>query len=71
MRGQRSLTGFVPTARDLLIGALIAAALIGAPAQTVEKRLLAGMSDLSSRSATAPAKQCREHVSCDTGAPHR
>jgi hypothetical protein len=71
MRGGRVPIDFGPVARDLLIGALIAAALIAAPTQTIENHLLAGMSVLPAGPGDAPANQCREHVPCDTGTPHR
>ncbi len=67
MIGYRFAADAAPRMRDLLIGALVAAALIAAPANTVDRHLLAGIShNAMPLKANAPAKTCKDRSSfCD------
>jgi hypothetical protein len=68
MIGSRFRADAAPRMRDLLIGALVAAALIAAPAHTVDRHLLAGVSQsaMPSRSGVVPGKACNDRsYSCD------
>lgn len=56
-------------ARDLLIGALVAAALIAGPTQTAEKHLLAKVSGFQSKAGASPTRSCS--APCAPAAPDR
>jgi len=74
MIGSRFRADAAPRMRDLLIGALVAAALIAAPAHTVDRHLLAGVSHsaIPSRAVSAPIKACNDRsYSCDPQKPRR
>jgi hypothetical protein len=69
MRCQRLPADITSVTRDLLIGALVAAALIAGPMQTAEKHLLAGVPGLQSKTAVSPSKPCS--AQCAPAAPNR
>jgi hypothetical protein len=74
MIGNRFPADAAPRMRDLLIGALVAAALIAAPSHTVDRHLMAGVSHFAmpSRTGDAPAKACNGRSSpCNTQKPPR
>ena len=74
MIGNRFSADAAPRMRDLLIGALVAAALVAAPSHTVDRHLLAGVSHtaMPSRTGDTPAKACNDRSSsCDTQKPPR
>ena len=61
MRCQRLAADTTSVTRDLVIGALIAAALIAGPTQTANKHLFAGVAVSQPKSAVSPAKPCSGH----------
>lgn len=73
MIGCRFVTDVTPRMRDLIIGALVAAALIAAPAHTVDRHLLAGVSGatMPSRAADTPLKACSDRAPCDGRKPRQ